>query len=107
MNREMTEDTRRAIAIIQPLLDSLGVEAEADDSVLYMDGQAIGIGCNSTYATVMEAIGWIFWERYSKKFRPVDIAKGEVDDTIKRFWISKAVLKKIRNAEREVEAGNA
>ena len=55
----MTEDTRRALQIIEPIMQELGVEVETTDKpcCLYLDGQAIGISCNSTYATVMEAIG--------------------------------------------------
>ena len=95
MKREMTEDTARALEILQPLLDELGVKAKATDSVLILDNVGIGIGCNSTWATIMEAIGFLFWKRYNISFRPVDIDFQEAKDTIMRYWISSATLKKL------------
>ena len=65
----MTEDTKRALEIIKPLADELNISVDADRSLLYMNGQAIGIGCNSTLATVMEALGYIFLEKYPYKGR--------------------------------------
>ncbi len=91
----MTEDTKKALEIIQPLAGILGIDVEADKRFLYMDGQAIGISCNSTHATVMEMIGWIFAERYLKGFRLIKIPDEEMEDGIKRYWISKEKMEKI------------
>ena len=97
----MTEDTRRALQIIEPIMDELGVEVETTDKpcCLYLDGQAIGIGCNSTYATVMEAIGWLFLERYDQQFRDVELSP-EARRDIRRYWMSKALVKKIQEADK-------
>lgn len=94
MNREMTEDTRRAIQIIQPICDALGIEVDADERMLYMDGTGIGISCNSTYATMMEALGYIFLQHYPAFRRaPID---GHLSKDIRRYWISPAALKKLK-----------
>lgn len=95
----MTEDTKRALEILAPIADELRIEMKATDKLLIMNGQAIGIACNSTHATLLEAIGWIFVEHYMKRFRPVDIEPDELSDTVKRFWVSKEVLQKIMGAE--------
>ena len=97
----MTEDTRRALQILEPIMQELGVEVETTDKpcCLYLDGQAIGIGCNSTYATVMEAIGWLFLERYDQKFQDVELSPKSVQN-VKRYWMSKELVKKIREADR-------
>ena len=56
----MTEDTKRAIEAIEPIAKELNIKVTADDSFLYCNGQAIGIGCNSAYATIKEFIGYVF-----------------------------------------------
>lgn len=56
----MTEDTKRAIEAIDPIAKELKIKVTADDSFLYCNGQAIGIGCNSAYATIKEFIGYVF-----------------------------------------------
>ena len=60
----MTKDTKQAIEIIKPLADELNITIKADDEYLYMNSQPIRIECNSTYATLMEAIGYIFLQFY-------------------------------------------
>ena len=95
MRKEMTEDTREAIEIILPLAEKLGISVRANKTTLKMDNQAIGIGCNSTWATLMEMIGWIFYRKYCKEFRPVDIDYQEVKDTIMRYWVNDDLLKKL------------
>lgn len=91
----MTEDTRRALQIIEPIMDELGVEVETTDRpcCLYLDGQPIGIGCNSTYATVMEALGWLFLERYTQ-FRDVEIT-SDLEEDVTRYWASPEAVKKM------------
>lgn len=99
MKKEMTEDTRRAIEIISPLANELNISIKATESLLFMNGQAIGISCNSTYATLMEIIGWIFLGKYCHDFRAVDIDWNEAQETIMRYWVTNDVLKKIGGLE--------
>ena len=100
----MTEDTKRAIEIIKPLADELGIKVEATDKLLFMDGQAIGISANSTFATLMEMAGWIFSQKYMKDFRKVGIDWMEQNDTIKRYWINKDTFQKLGLEAPESEA---
>lgn len=101
----MTPDTERALKIVRPLAEELDVEIKATDKLLYIDGQAVRISCNSTYATLMEIIGWFFLKRYCPDFRAVDIDYQEQKDTIMRYWIDKDKLKKI-GLEQEVQAND-
>lgn len=95
--KEMTEDTKRAIEIMKPICDLLGFDLSADGGVLYIGDQAIGIGCNSTYATCMEAIGYVFLTEYPK-YRVGGATDEYLEREIKRYWISKAALKKLKEA---------
>ena len=92
---KMTEDTEKALKIMEPLAKELGISMEADGGLLYIDGQAIGISANSTWATLMEIIGWIFLEKYMKEFRGIDMDYMEIKEGIKRYWVSKPLLRKI------------
>lgn len=65
----MTEDTKRAIEAIEPIAKELHIKVTADDSFLYCNGQAIGIGCNSAYATVTEFIEYAFWHYWKTRNR--------------------------------------
>lgn len=94
----MTEDTKRAIEIIKPIADELNIPVDADESLLYIGDQAIGIGWNSTYATVMEALGYIFLTEYPR-FRYGTVVDGSLAKNIRRYWISKAALKKMREGK--------
>lgn len=91
----MTEDTKRAIEIITPPAKELEIEITATDHVLRIGGQAIGISANSTWATLMEMIGWIFLAKYNKDFRRVSIDQTELDETIRRYWINDELLEKL------------
>lgn len=62
----MTEDTKRALEAIAPIAKELRIDVSADENILYCNGQAIGIACNSTYATIMEFIGYVFATTYNK-----------------------------------------
>lgn len=93
----MTDDTKRALEIIKPMADELNIKVDADDRLLYCNGQAIGIGCNSTYATVMEFIGYVLVKEYSKWHR---LDKSLIDNA-KRFWVSKEMLKKLQGEKHE------
>lgn len=94
----MTEDTKRALEIIEPLAKELRIEISADNSLLFCNGQPIGIGCNSTWATLMEFIGYAFLMVWAKdKSVPV---RGAVLERIKRYWLSKDQYAKIMEARR-------
>lgn len=95
--KEMTEDTKRALEILQPICDLLGISLAADKGLLYMRDQAIGIGCNSTYATVMEAIGYIFQTEYPR-FRQGAVTGRDLEEDIKRYWLSRPAMEKLKKA---------
>ena len=82
----MTDDTKQALAILAPICDLLHVEIDADEKVMVMNGQKIGIACNSTYATVMEGIGYLFAEKYAGKFRR-HVMGAYTLEAIKRYWV--------------------
>ena len=84
---QMTEDTERALNILAPLLRELHIEAKADKYHLTLNGQVIGIDMNSTWATIMETIGYIFSKEYLREFRRTDEkAAKQVKETIERYW---------------------
>ena len=100
----MTEDTKRAIEIMKPLTDELKVSVDVAyrGTVLLMSykgtTQGIGIACNSTHATVMEMIGFLFTEVYRDEFRRVRL--GEVPLTsVKRYWVEQELLDKLLGEE--------
>ena len=95
----MTPDTERAINAIKPLCDALRIEVAADNARLYMNGQAIGISSNSTWATLMEAIGYIFLECYEREFRRGALDARNVKDNIKRYWLTEYQIKAVKLAE--------
>lgn len=95
----MTNDTKRALEIIKPMADELNIKVNADDRLLYCNGQAIGIGCNSTYATIMEFIGYVLVKEYSKWRR----LNTRLFDDARRYWVSEEMLKKLQGEEQESE----
>lgn len=90
----MTEDTKRALEIIKPMADFLKLEVTADDTMMYVGGKNIGIGCNSTYATVMEFIGYMICE-YEYRFRDLNLTEKQIG-SIQRYWFSDEQIKKFR-----------
>ena len=82
----MTEDTKRALDAIMPIAHELNIAVKADDRFLYCNGQAIGIGCNSTYATIVEFISYaMFWLTIREpRFRPLSLV---TEKQIKRYWM--------------------
>ena len=56
-----------------------------------MNGQPIGIACNSTYATLMEAIGYIFYQEYAR-FRYGTKMNRKLQETITRYWVRRKDL---------------
>lgn len=93
----MTEDTRIALEVIRPLAAHLNIEVDADNKLLYCNGQAIGISCNSTYATINEFLGYAFLRMCNREYRFRDsIEEAQMlQEDIKRYWISDDVLKKM------------
>lgn len=101
----MTEDTRRALEIIKPIAEQLNIKVSADECLLYVDDPyegefAVGIGCNSTYATLMEFIGLLVL-RHARD-RMWDIG-GRQAKTVKRYWISQEALNKMRGIADDAE----
>lgn len=96
---KMTPDTERAINAIKPLCDALRIDIEADNKRLYMDGQAIGISSNSTWATLMEAVGYIYLLCYDREFRKGTLKEREIKDGIKRYWMTDAEVTASKLAE--------
>lgn len=82
----MSEDTKRALDAITPIADALNIRVSADDTFLYLNGQAIGIECNSTWATVNEFIGYAFCTTWIKD-KCVKIPE-QLKERIRRYWFS-------------------
>ena len=80
----MTQDTAKALEIIIPLADELGIRVEADDEKLYVNDTQIAISLNSTWATVFEFIGYLITE-YNTEFRPINLTDKQLE-TIRRSW---------------------
>ena len=99
----MTEDTKRALKAITPMAEQLGIRVTADDKFLYCNGQAIGIGCNSAYATIKEFIGYVFVTVYKKDVFDLhgEALPAKVLNRIKEFWFTKQQLEKFREASME------
>lgn len=103
--RQMTEDTKRALAAIEPVAAELGIEVRADGRFLYCDGQAIGISCNSTFATVKEFIAYCAWWLSTTEGRFARMLNRDsrvVENSIKRYWISDEMVRMLE-AEKEIE----
>ena len=102
----MTNDTKRALEIIEPMAKELNIEVSADDRLLYCNGQAIGISCNSTYATINEFLGFAFLRMCEREYRfreSIEEAQMLQED-IRRYWVSDAVLKKMGLKATEVNS---
>ena len=102
----MTIDTQKALEVIIPLAAYLNIELSADDRLLYCNGQAIGISCNSTYATINEFLGYAFLRMCQREYRFRDSIEDALwlQEDIRRYWVSDAVLKKMGLKTREVES---
>ena len=87
MNNEkrITEDTRLALEALAPICRELRINIDVDGAALILNGQRIGIACNSTYATIMEAIGYIFFREYPR-FRCSAWIDDELQENIQRYW---------------------
>ena len=91
----MTRDTMKAVQILEPICKELFISIDADDSLLYLNEQPIGIACNSTGATIMEALAYIFMERYPR-FRPSAKISSALERDIKRYWVDPQTVEKMR-----------
>ncbi|MBR6861380.1 MAG: hypothetical protein IKM73_08680 [Acidaminococcaceae bacterium] len=97
----MTEDTKRALEAITPMAKQLSIEVTADDHFLYCNGQAIGIGCNSAYATIKEFVGYVFATVYKHDVFDLhgEAIPSKILDRVKKYWFTKDQLAKFREAE--------
>ncbi len=100
--RPITEDTRRALEIIGPLAKELNIRVRADGHYLFCNGQAIGIACNSTYATIMEFIGYLIFVWSKDKCEPVPRKMAE---RIRRYWYSTEQVEQFRKMREEAHNG--
>lgn len=98
----MTDDTKRALDIIKPLAAELGIRVQADENYLFLNGQAIGIACNSTYATIMEFIGYLIFLWAKDKCEAVP---GAMTRRIRRYWYTPAQLKQFKMMRKKPEEG--
>ena len=95
----MTEDTARALEIIKPMADELGITVYADDNFLYCGfhdiTQPIGITFNSTYATLKEFVGYLAsWLIYRNV-----LSWDGLEEHVKRHWVT---LDKILSAQEDI-----
>lgn len=99
----MTEDTKQALEIIAPMAKELNIKVLADRNFLYCNGQAIGIGCNSTYATIMEFIGYVFATVYKHDRFDMhgEALPAKVLNRVRQFWFTRAQLEKYRQVNGE------
>lgn len=90
----MTQDTEKALEIIEPMAKALNIEVSADNRFLYCNDQAIGISANSTFATLMEFIGYVMVTVYQKDFRMCDKLPRKYErEVIRRYWFSREQMK--------------
>ena len=90
----MTKDTERALEIIAPIAKELRIEVTADDTFLYCNGQAIGIDCNSAYATIKEFIGYVFATVYKHDVFDMhgENVPAKVMQRVKSYWFTNEQL---------------
>ena len=88
MNRPITPDIERAVELLKPICEECGYTIYADGSVMTIDGQKIGVSCNSTYATLMEGLGFLFLRGYAEGFRHHSISQSS-QEAITRYWLPK------------------
>lgn len=94
---EMSEDTAKALEVIEPMAKALNIHVRADRKFLYLNGQAIGIGCNSSYATIMEFVGYVF-VKYWTDGKSIKIP-GTLKERIRRYWFTPEELEQVIRAE--------
>ena len=83
-----TLDTSKALMEIRPIAKELNIRVDADENMLYLNGQGIGIMWNSTYATVTEFIAYAFLRLCEQEYRFRDCLTKELEEAVKRHWYS-------------------
>lgn len=105
--RKMTADTEAALQIILPMAKELGINVSADYHCLYCNGQAIGIACNSTFATLNEFLGYaMYWMLITNHGR-WRLGLAEFEKQAKEYWIDPDTLKTWRQHWEEDERGQS
>lgn len=101
----MTKDTEKALEIIAPMAKELCIEVTADDTFLYCNGQAIGIGCNSAYATIKEFIGYVFATVYKHDVFNMhgENVPAKVMKRVKSYWFTNEQLAMFKREIKENE----
>ena len=89
----MTNDTEKAMEIIKPMAKELNIDVSADDHCLYCNGQAIGIACNSTFATINEFLGYAMLRMMSRNPSRWRGVPNGFDQQVKKYWVSSATLR--------------
>lgn len=99
----VTRDTKLAIEAIEPIAKELNIKVTADDSFLYCNGQAIGIECNSAYATIKEFIGYVFATVYKHDVFDMhgENVPTKVMRRVKSYWFTDEQLAMFK---REIKA---
>lgn len=96
----MTPDTEIALKAIGPLAKALRIDVSADDDGhLKINNTLIGIACNSTYATIMEFVGYVFlqeWvhDRYYKFNKKG--TENDIRNAVRDYWIDKVRAEEIK-----------
>lgn len=103
--KPMTNDTAKAMEAIAPMADILGIDVQADGHYLYCNGQAIGIGCNSAYATVCEFIAYAMLWLNKREYRFDGTVTRNLLAAIKRYWCSDEIVETMRKLD-EKETGS-
>lgn len=94
--RKMTSDTERAMEIILPMAKEFNIDVKADFHCLYCNGQAIGIACNSTYATLNEFLGYAMYWMSARNHSRWNQLPEQFEKLIKEYWVSEETLKEWR-----------
>ena len=89
----MTEDTMKAMEIITPMAKELRIEVSADNHCLYCNGQAIGIACNSTFATINEFLGYAMLRMLSTNHSRWRGVPNGFDQQVTKYWVNSETLK--------------
>ncbi len=97
----MTSDTEKAMEIIKPMAKELNIDVSADDHCLYCNGQAIGIACNSTYATLNEFLGYAMWWMFTRNHSRWAAMPDRFSYMVKKYWVDSATLEEWRKHWKE------
>ena len=99
----MTKDTERALEIIKPMAKEFNIDVSADEHCLYCNGQAIGIACNSTFATLNEFLGYAMYWMFLRDRGRWHVMPKSLEMQIKEYWIDDKTLKEWRQHWEEAE----